>query len=146
MLSTQCSLCKLLDIIRVLLHNERKNYRWKEKIQDHVSSYLICCEKMKNLDSKTLKAYRIDLNQFFSFLNSGDLLFSKESIGLNIERLHDSFKPKTVKRKISSIKAFSSYCENERFLSINPFHTMKLKYKEPLILPKTKNSSDVQAI
>ena len=115
-------------------------------MQNNVGSYLIYCEKMKNLDPKTLKAYRIDLRQFFGFLDSGDLQFGKESICLYIEQLHDKFKPKTVKRKIASIKAFSSYCENEEYLSINPFHTMKLKYKEPLILPKTINSSDVQAI
>jgi len=101
---------------------------------------------LKNLDFKTLKAYRIDLKQFFGFLNVRKFQFDKESISSYIERLHDNFKPKTVKRKIASLKAFSSYCENEGYLSINPFHTMKLKYKEPLILPKTITSGDVQAI
>jgi len=65
---------------------------------------------------------------------------------LYIELLHDNFKPKTVRRKIASLKAFSNYCENEGHLGINPFHVMKLKYKEPLLLPKTINSSDIQAI
>ena len=113
-------------------------------MQNYLNAYLAYCEKLKNLDSKTLKAYRIDLEQFF--LSARKVQFNKESISCHIETLHDKFKPKTVKRKIASLKAFSSYCENEGYLSINPFHVMKLKYKEPLILPKTINSSDVQAI
>jgi len=115
-------------------------------MQKHLNTYLIYCEKIKNLDFKTLKAYRIDLNQFFDFLNDRKCQFDKDSINIYIETLHDNFKPKTVKRKIASLKAFSSYCENEGYLSINPFHVMKLKYKEPFLLPKTINSSDVQAI
>jgi integrase/recombinase XerD len=115
-------------------------------MQKYLNTYLIYCEKIKNLDSKTLKAYRIDLSQFFDFLNDRKCQFDKESINCYIKTLHDNFKPKTVKRKIASLKAFSSYCENECYLSINPFHAMKLKYKEPLLLPKTINSSDVQAI
>jgi integrase/recombinase XerD len=115
-------------------------------MQNYLNTYLINCEKLKNLDSKTLKAYRIDLTQFFDFLNGRKLQFGKESISCYVEILHDSFKPKTVKRKIASLKAFSSYCENEGYLCINPFHAMKLKYKEPLLLPKTITSIDVQTI
>ena len=115
-------------------------------MRNYLNAYLVCCEKLKNLDSKTLKAYRIDLNQFFDFLNDYKVQFDKGSLSCYIEALHDKFKPKTVKRKIASLKAFSSYCGNEGYLSVNPFHVMKLKYKEPLILPKTINSSDIQAI
>ncbi|MCL2311875.1 MAG: tyrosine-type recombinase/integrase [Firmicutes bacterium] len=115
-------------------------------MRNYLNAYLVCCEKLKNLDSKTLKAYRIDLNQFFDFLNDYKVQFDKGSLSCYIEALHDKFKPKTVKRKIASLKAFSSYCENEGYLNTNPFHVMKLKYKEPLILPKTISSNDVQAI
>ena len=125
---------------------DQKITEGKAKMQNYLNAYLAYCGKLKNLDFKTLKAYRIDLEQFFVFLSGRKFQFNKESISCYIETLHDKFKPKTVKRKIASLKAFSSYCENEGYLSINPFHVMKLKYKEPFILPKTINSSDVQTI
>lgn len=38
------------------------------KLQDRLEQYLEYCIYRKELDSKTVKAYRIDLNQFFSFV------------------------------------------------------------------------------
>ena len=115
-------------------------------MDEYFPAYLNYIEKMKNLDFKTLKAYKTDLTQFFNFMKSKNKDFNRDTIFLYIEQLHDNFKPKTVKRKIASIKAFTSYCEIEHHLDINPFHSIKLKYKEPFSLPKTINTSDLQTI
>lgn len=35
--------------------------------RNHLESYICYCKYQKNLNNKTLKAYRIDLMQFFSW-------------------------------------------------------------------------------
>ena len=72
--------------------------------------YLSTCETQRNLSSKTLKAYRIDLQQFVEF--HGEIRsFSKEPILEYIEALNAKYKPQTVKRKIASIRAFFQHLE-----------------------------------
>lgn len=51
--------------------------------------------------------------------------------------MHSKFKPKSVKRKIASLKAFFHFLEIEEMIEINPFHKIQIKYKEPFLLPKT---------
>lgn len=100
-----------------------------------VQSYIHTCEYQKNLSDKTLKAYRTDLNQFCNALGSTDL--SKAAIKDYIDAMHLQFKPKTVKRKIASLKAFFNYLTEEELLDNNPFSRLKINYKEPVLLPKT---------
>ena len=38
------------------------------RLQDKLVSYLEYCTYRKELDQKTVKAYRIDLNQYFTFV------------------------------------------------------------------------------
>lgn len=51
--------------------------------------------------------------------------------------LHERFKPKTVKRKIASIKAFTHYLLIQEIIEINPFDKIDVSFQEPTILPKT---------
>lgn len=46
------------------------------------------------------------------------------------------YKKKTVKRKIASVKALFHYLEEEEIIEINPFHKVKTKFKEEVVLPK----------
>lgn len=109
--------------------------------------YLIFCENRKNLDKKTIKSYRIDLHQYFDYtLNNFFEWIEKRSIESYIDHLHIHYKPKSVKRKIASLKAFFHYLEIEELLGINPFHKIQIKYKEPFILPKTIPISSIQSI
>ena len=103
-----------------------------------IQKYLQFCTQRKNLDSKTIKSYSIDLRQFAAFISENNLLWiSKSSIENYIDSLHNTLKPKSVKRKIASLKAFFHYLEIEEIIEINPFHKIQIKYKEPFILPKT---------
>jgi site-specific recombinase XerD len=45
--------------------------------------------------------------------------------------------PKSVKRKIASIKAFFHYLEYKDIIILNPFNKLQIKFREPVILPKT---------
>jgi len=112
-----------------------------KNLQDIIKDYLTFCRSQKRLDSKTLKAYSIDLKQFAAFLTpnyvNNVLLINREVLENFIAFLHNSYKPKTVKRKLASLKAFFHFLEYRDFIEINPFNKMQIRFREPLLLPKT---------
>lgn len=54
-----------------------------------------------------------------------------------IAYLHRTYKPKTVKRKIASLKALFHHLEYKEIIERNPFSKLQIKFREPAILPKT---------
>ena len=107
-------------------------------LQMQQKSYLEFCQFQKRLDPKTLKAYRIDLTQFFSQIPVDNMSAVTPSILENfIARLHQVYKPKTVKRKIAALKAFFHYLEYRDLIDKNPFNKIQIKFREPTVLPKT---------
>ena len=114
-------------------------------LQMILSNYLLFCKNQKRLDSKTIKAYNIDLSQFTVF-QSNDFYKSiaPNSIEDFIASLHHSYKPKTVKRKVASLKAFFHYLEYKDMIQQNPFNKLQIKFREPVILPKTIPLNTIQ--
>lgn len=107
-------------------------------IQLHTNNYLDYCLHQKRLDKKTIKAYRIDLGQFASYISETQLLdITQDTLEHYIYHLHQKYQPKTVKRKIASLKAIFHYFEYKRLITQNPFNNMQIKFREPIILPKT---------
>lgn len=106
------------------------------EMESLLDEYLKYCRYNKKLDLKTIKAYTIDLKQFFGFI-CDSLLFEKKNISLYIASMHKQYSPKTVKRKIASLKAFIHYLESEELIAENPFNKINVKFREPKILPKT---------
>lgn len=107
-------------------------------LQKHIKNYLEYCQLQKRLDAKTLKAYRIDLTQFHAQFSSADIsAITPDMLEHFIANLHQNFKPKTVKRKIASLKAFFHYLEYKELIERNPFNKIHVKFREPVILPKT---------
>ncbi len=101
-------------------------------------SYLDYCRRQKRLDEKTLKAYRIDLTQFLKKITVTDISeITPKELEQFIGTLHQKYKPKTVKRKIASLKALFHYFEYRELLGQNPFNKLQIKFREPVILPKT---------
>ena len=99
-----------------------------------ISRYMSYCLYQKNLDGKTARAYITDLSQYFSTADA--TLLTRHGISRYIENLHNRYKPKTVKRKIASLKAFAGYLLDEELIEDNPFQNMRIKYKDAAILPK----------
>ncbi len=120
------------------------------QLQEIIPRYLEFCRYQKCLDEKTLKAYRIDLRQFTEWVNAGKDVavseISKDMLEKYVAMLHRKFKPKTVKRKIAALKALFHYLEYEEILAVNPFDRMRVKFREPVILPKTIPLFAVEAI
>lgn len=107
-------------------------------LQTHFEKYLHFCQFQKRLDTKTLKAYCTDLSQFISRLDVDDISEITPDILENyIARLHQIYKPKTAKRKIASLKAFFHYMEYKEIIDKNPFNKIRVKFREPITLPKT---------
>ena len=100
-----------------------------------IESYLLYCENEKHLSKHTIKAYRIDLLQFYSFKKN--ISVSKDDLVLYIQHLHKNYKPKTIRRKIASLKAFIHYLYYQDVIGSNPFDKINTSFKEPLLLPRT---------
>lgn len=107
-------------------------------LKELINNYLEYCQIQKRLDEKTLKAYRIDLRQFSEHFSKTDIYhISSDLLEDYIATLHQKYKPKTVKRKIASVKALFHYLEYKDILERNPFYKMQIRFREPTILPKT---------
>ena len=105
-------------------------------LREEITKYLHYCAFQKELDWKTVKAYRQDLEQFVAFMEGHSGEIGKEEITAYLLYIHDGFKQKTVKRKIASVKAFFRYMEEEEIIEHDPFHKIKTKFKEEIVLPK----------
>lgn len=106
-------------------------------LNDYIDEYLEYCQYRKRLDTKTLKAYRIDLKQYGSFSSDLSVCLCKNNLDQYITSLHKQYKPKTVKRKIASLKAFFHYLVYRELLSENPFLRLDIHFREAKLLPKT---------
>lgn len=107
-------------------------------LKKNIEQYLLKCKSQKNLDNKTIKAYKIDLMQFETFSRNKSDYMSKECIESFLSELQSKqYAVKTLKRKVASLKAFFSYLNDEEIVLLNPFNKIKIKLREPIILPKT---------
>ncbi|MFI3326441.1 MAG: tyrosine-type recombinase/integrase [Clostridia bacterium] len=98
-----------------------------------INNFLNCCTNRKNLSMKTTKAYKIDLKQYYLFSNG---VYDKDNLCRYFDSLHLKNKPKTIKRKIATLKVFTQFLLIEDKIDINPFSKMQISLKEPMLLPK----------
>ena len=111
------------------------------------NTYLDFCQYQKRLDTKTLKAYRIDLTQFRNQISVNSISkITPEVLETFISSLHQTYKPKTAKRKIASIKAFFHYLEYKDLININPMNKIQTKFREPMTLPKVIPLKTIEAL
>ena len=69
----------------------------KQTLPELVSQYLESDAQEKKLSPHTIKAYRIDLYQFLSFVNGRSV--DKELLSQYVKHLNSHFSPRTAKRK-----------------------------------------------
>ena len=127
--------------------NLQRRFIIMNNLQTHIEEYLKYCEIQKRLDAKTLKAYKIDLTQFMKEINTENFIDITPSMLENfIANLHTKYKPKTVKRKIASIKALFHYFEYRDLIEKNPFNKLQIKFRESITLPKIIPLNYIEAI
>ncbi|WP_341462517.1 site-specific integrase [Anaerotruncus colihominis] len=117
-----------------------------QNLQQLITCYLDFCRHQKTLNGKTLKAYRIDLQQYADYMTTTDQQLNRNNLTAYIAGLHQRYKPRTAKRKIASIKAFFSYLEYEELLLENPFSKIRVKFQEPSLLPRTITTQNIQKL
>lgn len=106
-------------------------------LNKNFKKYMDYCKYQKKLDVKTLKAYSIDITQFFTYLIEKDVTLATRSIiEAYIMYLSQNFKVATIKRKYASVKTYFSYLEYMEIISSNPFDKINLRLQEENKLPK----------
>ncbi|NIM15709.1 MAG: tyrosine-type recombinase/integrase [Candidatus Aminicenantes bacterium] len=116
-----------------------------------IADFLFHCRVEKNLSIHTLKAYKLDLDQFSNYLSANGKIFDVEKIDKQtlreyLQQLMEKNKIKTVKRKIATLKALFNYLEFEDRIPVNPFRKMRIKIKEPLHLPGVLTLNEVKTL
>ena len=127
------------------------NTELKQKnISETIANFIFHCQFEKNLSKKTIKAYETDLQQFDIYANIQVERIAISEISKDIVKSYlqeiSHFKPKTIKRKIASLKAMLNYLEYEDEHYINPFRKIKIRLKEPQILPSVMTLQEVKKI
>lgn len=99
----------------------------------YIADFFNYCQYHKNLSSKTIQAYKVDLRQYEAFSEN----LTRNTLWDYIIFLNRKYKPKTAKRKIATLKAFCHYMLIHDLIEYNPFDKIETSIKEPLVLPKT---------
>lgn len=121
------------------------------EIKKLIDDYLSHCKYEKNLSPLSLKAYSIDLKQFQQYINRAPSIktiaeLDKHIIRDYLKEIFPQKKPKTLKRKLATVKAFMNYLEYEDILLVNPFRKIKINIKEGKQLPKTIELSKIKKL
>lgn len=116
------------------------------EIIQEMENYLHVCEAQRELNDKTLKAYKIDIIQFRDYLIENQFLLDKSGINHYLDYLHDKYKQRTVKRKIASVKAFFNYLNYEEKIEYNPFNRVRVRFKEEQILPRSVSQEIIEKL
>ena len=113
-----------------------------------IKEFKFHCEFEKNLSTKTIQAYNIDLTQFEEYKDYKNInieKFDKYILKEYVKNLYDlNLKIKTIKRKLAVLKAFFTYLEFDEIILVSPFRKMRLSIKEPKLLPKTMELKEIR--
>lgn len=113
-------------------------------LSDQITQYLHACEFEKKLSADTVKAYRIDLTQFAGFVHGSAV--DKALLGQYAAHLNQHFAPRSVKRKLASVRAFYSCLEEQESIEESPFRRFRLHIAYPKELPRSIPTKTVEAI
>ena len=106
-----------------------------KSLSESIAEYLETGEYERKLAPDTLKAYRIDLRQFSEFV--GDMWPDRNTLSSYIKHLNQNFAPRSVKRKLASVRAFYHDLVLDDILEENPFDKLHIRIQSPRQLPKT---------
>ena len=109
-----------------------------------IANYLETGQYEKQLSPDTIKAYRIDLRQFSDFTRG--VWADKDMLDRYIKYLNQHFAPRSVKRKLASVRAFYHEMEISGELVENPFDKLHIRIHSPQQLPRIIPEQIVQAL
>lgn len=95
-----------------------------------LSKYKDYLENEKHYSNNTLKAYINDIETLMAFLTNEDLgqlnYLTARIAKFYVASLHGSYSPKSIRRKISSVRSLFDYLIEEGLVNDNPFETVDL--------------------
>lgn len=115
---------------------------------DATNTFLRHCRLERGLSILTRNAYQLDLYQFQQHhLHDFDITtINKTTIREYLEHLTQKYKPRSIKRKIATLKSFFIFLEQEEFIDSSPFRKLRFKVERAKSLPRTISSSSVLKI
>lgn len=123
------------------MSKENINSAWSDALESYLKSLL----ELRRLSEQTVRAYRSDLEAFFVWadLNSVDPLnISYRLLRMYLSSLASAkYSPRTVARKVGSLRSFYSFLAEEQIIDSNPA-ALLLSPKLPQRLPKALHEQD----
>lgn len=120
------------------------------KITSASEEFLNHCRVGKNLSDHTLRAYRIDLNEFSAFCSKTTTISECDRHLLRnyLTHLFDkkNLKETSIKRRMACLKAMFHWLESEELLESNPFHKFKAPIKLPKRLPRSLAAHELRSL
>lgn len=107
-------------------------------MQSHLKQivwYLNLITYEKKLSPHTIKAYKIDLQQFYTFTDGRKI--DRELLKEYIVHLNQQFSPRSAKRKLASIRAFFQELTLSEQIAESPFNRLRIRLHTPKQLPRT---------
>lgn len=115
-----------------------------------IETFLLHCRLERGLSKLTLTAYRLDLNQFLEKQPRESSLFvssvDKNSIREYLVFLGNTYKPRSIKRKLATLKSFFTFLEQEELIEYSPFRKLRLRVERAKSLPRTLSLSSVRKL
>lgn len=133
-----------------LFRSAMPNTSHSSLLEKTIERFLFHSQYEKNLSEKTLKAYATDLRQFADFMMEERSISSLPSISPDDLKQYvkslSRFQPKTMKRKMATLKAMLNFIEMEDDDFINPMRKLKINIKVPFLLPPVMDSMEVASM
>lgn len=116
-----------------------------------IRKFLEYLRKQRGYSDHTVDAYRRDLSQFTDFIkdeigkSSVNEVMTKGALRSFVYSFREyGFKPRTIARKVATLKSFSRYCVKNKIISINPAKTLRSpKLDKPLPVFLTRKQADM---
>lgn len=115
------------------------------KLSDAVDVFLRHCRLERGLSKLTMTAYQLDLKQFRQKQHQ-DLIVAaidKHIIREYLGWLDEQYKPRSIKRKLATLKSFFTFLEQEEYIEASPFRKLRLRLERAKSLPRTLSVSSV---
>lgn len=108
--------------------------------------YLDYCLHERRLSAKTVKAYAYDLDQFLEWARSTGARPGRPALKAYLAHLNTSYAASSVKRKLASVRAWTYWLSNERYIYKSPFDHWGVSLRQPLLLPRVIGTADLRRI
>ena len=110
---------------------------------NYIDNFLEYLKVVKKHSDNTIRNYRIDLLEFYSFINGKLLNIDKDDINNYLNKLYESKVSKnTIARKLTSLRIFYNYLQKNNIIKNNYFLQFKNPKKDKS-LPKLVNECDI---